>query len=124
GSGGGSSCGTVRSASFSSSPGIPTGYMRCVGWVDASGMAPSVHLLGRRQSRVEDFRIGPAATQIPAARVLHIVQRRVLVLLQQRRAAHDHPRRAETALHGIMLDELLLNRVQRLAQRETCDCLA
>ena len=36
---------------------------------------------------------------------------------EQGRAAHDHPRRAEAALHGVVIDERLLNGVELVADR-------
>src|SRR5690242_305760 len=58
--------------------------------VGVSGIAvPSVHLLRRRERRREDFRIRAATTQVAAARVLHVVERRLLVALKQVGARHD-----------------------------------
>ena len=43
------------------------------------------------------------------------------VALEQGRAAHDHARRAEAALHGVVGDERLLDRVQLLAVGQALD---
>ena len=50
-----------------------------------------------------------------ADRLLHVVQRAVGIALDELRATHDHARRAEAALQGVVLDESLLHRVQYLA---------
>jgi hypothetical protein len=42
-------------------------------------------------------------------------------LLEQRGAGHDHTRRTETALHGIMTDERSLHGMQLVAGREAFD---
>src|SRR5437899_11536773 len=72
-------------------------------------------LLRNVKSCSEDLRIGSAAAQVTADSMLHVVQFRVWIAIQQRCAAHHHARRAKTTLHRIMLHESSLYRVHRVA---------
>src|SRR6266446_6142399 len=62
-------------------------------------------LLRNVKSCSEDFGISSATAKITADSMLHVVQLRVWIAIQQRRTAHHHARRAETALHRVMLHE-------------------
>src|SRR3982074_1951774 len=69
----------------------------------------------------DDLGVGSAAAQITADRMLHVVQLRVWIAIQQRRAAHHHARRAKAALHRVMLHKSRLYRMHRVAMRQTLD---
>src|ERR1700709_2267513 len=71
-------------------------------------------LLRNIKSCSEDLGVGPAAAQITADGMLHVVQLRVWIAIQQRRATHHHARRAKTTLHRIVLHESGLYRVHRV----------
>src|ERR1035438_1986054 len=54
-----------------------------------------------------------------ADRGLHVLQRRIVVGLDEGRATHHQPWRTETALHCIVLDERSLNGVELIAMGQT-----
>ena len=67
------------------------------------------------------MRISTAAANVAADRGADIVGIGCRHAVKECRAAHDHPRRAKAALQGVMLDERLLHRMQRVALRQTLD---
>ena len=78
--------------------------------------------LARRIERGgEDLGIGAAAAKVAGDGVAHIGFSGMRILLEQRGAAHDHARSAETALHGIMADEGSLHGMQLLIGGEAFD---
>src|SRR5260370_39211819 len=72
-------------------------------------------LLRNVKSCSEDLRIGSAAAQIAADSMLHVVQLRAWIAIQQRCTAHHHARGAKAALHRVMLHESSLHLVHRVA---------
>src|SRR3981081_1893695 len=72
-------------------------------------------LLRNVKSCGEYFRVSPAAAQITADGIIHVVQLRVWIAIQQRRATHHHAWRAKTTLHRIVLHESGLYRVHRVS---------
>src|ERR1044071_129014 len=77
--------------------------------------------LSRCERRLENFGIRAAATDIAARRIAYIFKRGLWITLNERRTAHNHPRRAEAALQRIMLDESLLQGMKRVARSEPFD---
>ena len=76
------------------------------------------HLVGCVEGGGENFGIGAAAADIAGNGVAHIGFCGMGIILEQRGAAHDHTRRTETALHGIMADKGGLHGMQLVAGRE------
>src|SRR6266511_3381487 len=74
-----------------------------------------LHLLGGPLHRLDDVLVAGAAANVPGQRPADLLLRRVRVLLQQRGAHEQHPRRAEPALQAVLLVEALLKRVQLTA---------
>jgi len=69
--------------------------------------------------RADDPQMGAAATEIVGQGVLDVVvDGRIGILSQKRRGLHDHPIDAITALHGLFVDESLLQRVRLLGRVE------
>src|SRR5271163_273791 len=60
------------------------------------------HLVGCVEGGGEDFGVSAAAADVAGDGVAHVGFRGMGIVLEQRGAAHDHTRRTETALHGIM----------------------
>ena len=56
---------------------------------------------------------------MPAHCAAHVIEIAVRIALDEMRAAHDHARRAEAALQGVVLDERLLYRMELLTLRES-----
>src|SRR5258708_19518165 len=56
-------------------------------------------LLRNVKSCSEDLRVGPAAAQIAADSILHVVKLRVWIAIHQRRTPHHHPPRPQPAFH-------------------------
>ena len=79
------------------------------------------HLVGCVEGGGENFGVGAAAADVAGDGVAHVGFRGMGILLEQRGAAHDHTRRTETALHGIMTDEGSLHGMQLVAGREAFD---
>src|ERR1017187_9582813 len=69
----------------------------------------------------EDTRVRPAPAEVAGHGFLHVVLRGPWVLREEAGARDDHPRRAETALERVGLDERLLDRSHRLGRAEPLD---
>src|SRR5438270_6903821 len=78
-------------------------------------------LLRNIQGCGEDLRIGSATAEIAADGMLHVVQSRIRIAIQQRCAAHHHARCAKTTLHRVMFHEGSLHLVHRIAVRQALD---
>src|SRR6266849_424352 len=85
----------------------------------ASVMA--MRLRGKGFNRAHDVAVAGTAADIAGEAVADFALGRVRVLLEQVADSHDHPRRAEAALQGVVLMEGRLNRMQCAAGRETFD---
>src|SRR3981081_69176 len=59
-------------------------------------------LLRNVKSCGEYFRVSPAAAQVTADSMLHVVQLGVWIAIQQRCTTHHHARRTKTTLHCVM----------------------
>src|SRR5262245_52095241 len=81
------------------------------------------HPLDREVHRLDDRLIARAAADVPAERVDDLVFARRRLAGQQLVDRHHEPGRAETALEPVLLEERLLDRVQRAAVREALDGL-
>src|SRR5690606_5976717 len=66
----------------------------------------------RQLHRLIDLRVARAPAQIPRQRLLYLLPRRRVVLLQQRPGAHENSRRAEAALRAAGHLERVLERIQ------------
>src|SRR6185437_392882 len=108
GSGGGSSGPSTRSTSPISAPTMPAGSFARV---SSPAMLRPLSA-GGRERRLEDLGVRPAAAEVAARGSAHVVERGARLAREEGRAAHDHARRAEAALHGVVLDERGLHRVQ------------
>ncbi len=53
---------------------------------------------------------------------LDVIERAFGIAFQKRCAAHHHSRRTKPALHGVMLDKGLLNRMKLFPVSQTFDC--
>src|SRR6185295_15108652 len=83
-------------------------------FVSAMSLALS-HSRGCVHHRAHDLVIARAPAQVAGQPVAHLGLRRVGRLLEQGLAGHQHARGADAALERGALQELLLQRVQRLA---------
>src|SRR5260370_233877 len=72
-------------------------------------------LLRNIKSCSEDLRVGSAPAQITADSMLHVVQFRIWIAIQQRCTAHHHARCTKAALHRVMFHESSLYLVHRVA---------
>src|SRR4051794_8637976 len=72
------------------------------------------HGLGRVEHSVDDRLVAGAAADAAFEPVHDLLARRCRVRLEERLRRHHHPRRAEPALEGRVLQECLLHRVQVL----------
>src|SRR6202035_132058 len=66
---------------------------------------------------LEDVGVGAATAEVAADGALDVVERGAGLAVEQRRAAHDHPGRAEAALQRVMIDECLLHGVKCVTLR-------
>src|SRR6185437_14529881 len=111
GSGGGSSGPSTRSTSPINAPTMPAGSFAFVSSPAISAPFSRARLrarlgkLRRGERRLEDLGVRPAAAEVAARRRAHVVERGARGARQEGGAAHDHARRAEPALHGVVLDE-------------------
>ena len=78
-------------------------------------------LRGKGFNRAHDVAVAGTAADIAGEVVADFALGRVRVLLEQVADSHDHPRRAEAALQGVVLMKGRLNRMQCAAWRETFD---
>src|SRR3981081_856675 len=77
--------------------------MLCLLFRDKRDQTSGLSALLRNVKRCsEDLGVGSAAAQITADRMLHVVQLRVWIAIQQRRAAHHPARGAKTTLHCVI----------------------
>ena len=60
---------------------------------------------------LENVRIGAAAANIATHRPFDFVEACIWIAVKRSGDRHNHPRRAETALQGIIFDERMLNRM-------------
>src|SRR5688572_19441324 len=74
----------------------------------------SRHHFGRALHRLDDARVRAAAAQVAGERLPDLVVARALVGREQRGGFHDHAVDAVAALHRLLLDEGLLQRVRPL----------
>src|SRR3954454_18551418 len=111
GRGGGSSGGTLRVVVSSGSPMMPV----CRFLVSCSGMG------GGGSYCLEDVVVSSAAAEVATYGSLDIVRRGVGVVFHEGGAAHDHAWGAEAALHGVVVDEGLLDGVEHAVLREAFD---
>src|SRR6185295_10391727 len=77
----------------------------------------------RVEDRLQDALVARAAADVAAHVVLDLVGGGRRVLGQERDGGHDHPRRAEATLERAVLDEGLLDRMQRIALGQALDGL-
>ena len=62
-----------------------------------------------------------AAAEIALERLLYVVVARLRILFQERRSRHDHAIRAVSALRRLLVDEGLLERVERVGLAEALE---
>src|SRR5687767_6758451 len=77
-------------------------------------ISPSRHHFGRALHRLDDARVRAAAAQVGCERLPDLILTRVPVRCEQRGGLHDHAVDAVAALHRLLLDEGLLQRVRPL----------
>ena len=65
--------------------------------------------------------VGPAAAKMTADRCLDVVRSRIRQLREKRSAAHHQAGSTKAALHGIMFNEGLLYRMERVTLRKALD---
>src|SRR5512133_1574283 len=90
-------------------------------FVVTNRLAIRVALVRDGQDGANDFRIRPAAAEIPAHAAFHLVFGRVRVGVQQRRGGEDLAWRAEAALQRIVFDERGLEWTERLVSPDPFD---
>src|SRR3954451_8598048 len=71
-----------------------------------------VLVLGSPLDRGDDVLVARAATDRAGDRGADLMLGRLRVLVEQCACGHEHPRRAEAALQGVLLVEALLDRVE------------
>src|SRR5215213_7686351 len=71
---------------------------------------------------VDDAHVTRAAAVHTVGAGANLFLRRERIALEETARRHDVPRRADAALEGGLVDESLLDRVQRVRPRKTFDC--
>src|SRR5215472_12548863 len=92
-------------------------------WMSVSAMSARPHFRGSVHHRSDDLVVPRAAAEIARQPVPDLRLRRILSALEERLRRHDEPGRADAALQRRMLEELLLDGVQRLAGGHALDGL-
>src|SRR5262245_4840965 len=78
---------------------------------------------GRRCAldRADDAQMRAAAAKVVHERRLDLVLARLRIRLEERRSLHDHAVDAIAALHGLLVDERLLQPMRLLGRTETLE---
>src|SRR5437763_797730 len=123
GSGGGSRIGTFRVSVSSGSPIMPVcnSLDSEVARGFVCGLAMGLLFPARGHHGLENIVVGSTAAQMPANGLLDVVQIGTRIVVDQGRAAHHHSRRAEAALHRVVLDESVLDGMQLAVTRKAFD---
>ena len=100
---------------------VPRPFLAARGKADIFIRASHFTLLRGFLHRCHDLHVSRAHAQIPRQTLANLLFAGVRVLAQQRVGRHDHSGRAVSALEAVVLDEGLLNGVQRVALRQTLD---
>src|SRR5216683_32952 len=87
----------------------------------ASVFSLSMHFLRRVLHGAHYVQVTRAAAQVAGDRLADLLLARVLVALEQRRARHQHSRRAVAALQRVLLGEGFLHRMELAALLEALD---
>src|SRR5262249_4546163 len=90
-------------------------------WVRVSAMSARPHFRGSVHHRFDDLVVAGAPAQVAGQPVSDLGLARVGLALEERLGGHDEPRRADAALERGVLEEHLLDRVERLAPGRALD---